>query len=141
MLAHYPGAEGCRVVANTDGTAKWDDSSYYGEEREYLVEWEATGTSLADRLARIAEIVPIDEGGAGPEWWLIPKINGQPCPSRLMTWWAFLYALSILARYKPGPWSNALRVDASELAVPIEATLEVANDAIPSLVLAALLAP
>ena len=63
--------------------------------------------------------------------------TGDP-PSELMTWWALLYGLSILARYHPREWTVALRLDSSPLAVPIIDALDEAFDHLPYLVLVAL---
>jgi hypothetical protein len=40
--------------------------------------------------------------------------------SPLMLWWVLLFGLSMLARYVPGAWSEALAVNESSLAVPLE---------------------
>lgn len=136
LLDHYPSAKECRVSLNSDGSPNIDDSSYYGD-RYALIQWDARGYRLEDRLARINEVTPRDQQ-APFDWWMIPQLPGGRCPSRLMTWWALLYGLSILARYHPGTWLEALRVDKSALAVPIEDALETAYRAIPPLVLDAL---
>ena len=56
-----------------------------------------------------------------------------------MTWWALLYGLSMLARYHPAEWTNALRLDDSPEAVPLRAALDEALVAVPQFVLWALL--
>jgi hypothetical protein len=56
----------------------------------------------------------------------------------LMTWWALLYGLSMLARYHPAPWTEALRADKSRDAVPLEIAMDEALEAVPHLVLEAL---
>ena len=73
----------------------------------------------------------------GPRWWRPLIATGDP-PSELMTWWALLYGLSILARYHPREWTVALRLDSSPLAVPIIDALDEAFDHLPYLVLVAL---
>lgn len=55
-----------------------------------------------------------------------------------MTWWALLYALSMVARYEPDVWVGLLDVDESQLAVPLEGVLEDALEVVPHLVLDAL---
>jgi hypothetical protein len=52
----------------------------------------------------------------------------------LLSWWAVLYALSMLARYEPAGWAKIIDVDSSREAVPVECLLDAAIDAIPSLV-------
>ena len=56
----------------------------------------------------------------------------------LLMWWALLFGLSILARYHPRPWTEALALDRSPLAVPLMDALEEALGAVPHLVLEAL---
>src|SRR5487761_305066 len=67
--------------------------------------------------------------------WLRPSISDleQP-PSPLMTWWLLLFGLSMLARYHPVPWTQALDVDASPDAVTLELTMNRALEALPHLV-------
>jgi hypothetical protein len=66
---------------------------------------------------------------------LIPTLPGESqLLSPLMLWWALLFALSIVARYHPGPWSSALAVEGSKQAVPLEALLAQAVDRLPPLV-------
>lgn len=100
--------------------------------------WDALGEhrSEADRQARLQEVAP--EYLHPNEQWLRPGFGEAVAEvSPLMTWWALLYGLSMLARYHPAPWLDALAVDASPLAVPLEDAMEVAMEAIPHLVLEA----
>jgi hypothetical protein len=69
--------------------------------------------------------------------WLRPAVGGQAA-SPLVTWWALLFGLSMIARYEPAGWRWALDYDLSELAAPLDELLEFALDAIPELVLRAL---
>ena len=48
-----------------------------------------------------------------------------------MLWWALLYGLSILARYEPEQWIDALDINRCDLAVPIEAALDEALRVVP----------
>lgn len=68
----------------------------------------------------------------------LPEIGGGPSPSPLMLWWALLYGLSNLARYYPAAWAEAINVDGSTLAVPLQRVLNVAAEQVPVRVLAAL---
>ncbi len=75
------------------------------------------------------------------EWrWLRPAIiaDHKP-PSPLMTWWILLFGLSMVARYHPVPWTQALDVDSSPVAVTLEVTMNRALDALPHLVFEAVL--
>jgi hypothetical protein len=55
-----------------------------------------------------------------------------------MLWWVLMFGLSSVARYDPEVWVAALDVNTSEQAVPIEAALDVALEALPELILDAL---
>ncbi len=71
--------------------------------------------------------------------WLRPAIIGEsPPPSPLVTWWVLLFALSMLARYHPVTWVQALNVDSSPVAVVLERAMRKAIDALPQLVAEAL---
>ena len=52
----------------------------------------------------------------------------------LMLWWVLLFGLSVFARYHPSLWMEALEVDRSELAVPLEGILDKGLSVIPALV-------
>jgi hypothetical protein len=57
----------------------------------------------------------------------------------LMMWWLLLFGLSIFARYHPELWAQALDVDHSEHAVPLEGLLDRALEVVPTLLYEALL--
>jgi hypothetical protein len=57
----------------------------------------------------------------------------------MMSWWALLCRLSMLARYHPAEWTTTLRLDDSPEAVPLQAALDEALSGGPHLVLGALL--
>ncbi len=72
--------------------------------------------------------------------WMRPSVVGTEVPpSPLMTWWVLLFGLSMLARYHPVPWTQALNVDASRTAVTLELTMNRALDAMPHLVFEAIM--
>ncbi|MGV4983174.1 YaaC family protein [Streptomyces sp. NRAIS4] len=56
-------------------------------------------------------------------------------PTPLMSWWLLLYAFSMLARYQPRKWSEALDVDKSPNAAVLEYALDIALEVIPHLAL------
>ncbi len=71
--------------------------------------------------------------------WVFPAIGGAAQPIRpVLTWWAVLYALSMLARYEPASWTDHLDVDQSRNAVPLETALGLALDTCPQLILHAI---
>lgn len=90
-------------------------------------------TSQVDPTTVLDQIAPIlDDAGTRA---VMPRIGDESAPlPPFMLWWVLLYGLSITARYHPGPWARALAVDESSLAVPLEAMLENAHEALPVLV-------
>jgi hypothetical protein len=106
-----------------------------------------TGVRVYFSLPETDEAIPqmmILEGRA-PEYrfynqrWLIPALSEGQVVSPLMLWWALLFGLSMLARYHPDAWVTALEVNRSQLAVPLEDALDLAQSAVPHLVLEAVL--
>jgi hypothetical protein len=80
-------------------------------------------------------IAPKIHGEAGDTRVLVPTLPGQSeLLTPLMTWWLLLFGLSIFARYHPGLWADALNVDRSPVAVPLEAVLDHALGLLPRLV-------
>jgi hypothetical protein len=72
--------------------------------------------------------------------YLVPTLPGQgDILNAFVTWWVLLFGLSLVARYEPNLWTTALVVDATEQAVPLEAILDNALDAVPHWVYQALL--
>ncbi len=68
--------------------------------------------------------------------WLRPALTGvEPPPSPLMTWWALLFGLSMLARYHPAEWAGALDRQHSRAAADMERAMDFALEAVPHLVL------
>lgn len=52
----------------------------------------------------------------------------------LMSWWAVLHTLSMLARYQPAEWAEQIDVDGSSYAAPVESLLKRAMQVVPRLV-------
>ena len=50
-----------------------------------------------------------------------------------MSWWAVLFALSMLARYSPSKWTETLSLSQSRYASRVEFLLDSALDAVPEL--------
>lgn len=73
---------------------------------------------------------------------VLPSIKvGDPPLAPIISWWALLFAASMMARYEPDAWVETLRVDYSPLAAPIEALLEAALSQVPTLILSCLSEP
>lgn len=68
-----------------------------------------------------------------------PSIDGTKKPLHpLVTWWAILFGLSVLARYEPETWGRAIDVNQSPEAVAIEHLMDSALDSLPELLYRAL---
>jgi hypothetical protein len=66
--------------------------------------------------------------------YLMPAVGGNDRPLHpLLTCWAILFALSMLARYQPAEWVKHIDVDESRFAVGIEAPLTDALITVPGL--------
>ncbi|WP_246571682.1 YaaC family protein [Streptomyces tauricus] len=87
--------------------------------------------SLADRQALIHAMT----WPYGRARYLIPAVGNNTAGLHpLMTWWAVLHTLSMLARYEPAQWSKHINVDGSRHAVPLESLLEKAINTLPNLI-------
>lgn len=100
--------------------------------------WPDIPTDIRLRAQHLDAIAP-DYRGGGTRL-LIPRAGCRDALSPLMLWWALLFGLSSIARYDPETWVSALAVNNSDLAVPIEAALDAALEALPELILDALAA-
>jgi hypothetical protein len=70
---------------------------------------------------------------------ILPAVLGTSSEMHpMMIWWAVLYSLSMLTRYRPETWTELVNVDAPGYAVPVEFILEVGLDAMPDLIAHAL---
>ncbi|MEV4053466.1 hypothetical protein AB0J55_19925 [Amycolatopsis sp. NPDC049688] len=93
-------------------------------------------------FASVVEIAPGYRHSKIPEFvgYALPEIAGAACPHPLMLWWSILLGLSSLTRYEPAAWSAAIDLDASELAVPLEQVLDIAEERLPNRILHVLMA-
>jgi hypothetical protein len=66
----------------------------------------------------------------------VPGTSSEVHP--MMIWWAILYSLSMLTRYRPETWTELVNVDAPGYAVPVQFILEVGLDAVPDVIAHAL---
>jgi hypothetical protein len=58
-----------------------------------------------------------------------------------MTWWALLFAFSMMARYEPVAWTASLDLDKTETAPLLQLVLDTGLKVVPRLVLDALVGP
>lgn len=98
--------------------------------------WPNQGESFTGEWQTLEEVAPLDCYTG--EYWLRPELSDNSSPSELITWWALLYALSMLARYEPAAWFRALAYDTSPLAAPLGELLRVGVEVVPEMVLGAL---
>jgi YaaC-like protein len=98
--------------------------------------WPNVPTNVQLRARHLNGIAP-DYRGLGTRL-LLPRAGGKDALSPLMLWWLLLFGLSSIARYDPELWIAALNTNNSRLAVPIEAALDAAVEALPELILDAL---
>jgi hypothetical protein len=135
-LSDYPAAEGA-LMWHTPGMREDSIVTQIGPEGPMPVFcWPDVPTDVRLRAQHLDAIAP-DYRGRGARL-LFPRAGGRDALSPLMLWWALLFGLSTIARYDPETWVGALAVNDSELAVPIEAALDAARDALPELILDAL---
>jgi YaaC-like Protein len=130
-LAQYPTAAGAEPKAHRMGT-----------ELKTVPGWAPSGRlcpafawpGRPDNQLALDTIAPMYRSG---DRTLLPRVAGNLL-SPLMLWWVLLFGLSSVARYDPELWVGALDVNHSEQAVPIEAALDAALDALSELILDAL---
>jgi hypothetical protein len=122
-LSAYPGIDGFTAVEGS-----------YDEVREGR--W--TAQLRWDHKIDLDEIAPAYY--YNKNYFLRPSLDsqGNPPPSRFMTWWAMLYTFSMLSRYYPREWAATLNIDKSKAAAFLEYCLELALDVVPHLVMDAL---
>lgn len=65
-------------------------------------------------------------------------IDGARSLDPLLAWWVLLYGLSMVTRYEPVNWTRIIDVDRSSMAVPLEAALDKALEAVPAQLYASL---
>jgi hypothetical protein len=137
QLTGYPTAEGV-CLSLTQGLPENSIVRHLSPTGESLPKfrWPNVPANARERALRLHGIAP-DYRRLGTRL-LLPRAGGKDALSPLMLWWLLLFVLSSIARYDPETWIGALAVNESELAVPIEAALEVADKALPELVLDAL---
>jgi YaaC-like Protein len=126
---HYPQARGIELFRAGTGGSVPGHYTPYGTGLAVRWQLSATGEEHLDQVAR--------ELWQGRPSWLRPSVAGTSI-SLLMTWWALLFGLSMLARYEPVRWLQALDYDSSRLAAPLDELLRIGLERVPDLVLEAL---
>jgi YaaC-like Protein len=135
-LSQYPTANGWESPNPTNLPIMRDPSAGWAAHLQWRLP-RASG-SAAERAEHLLTIVAprYDTYSMG---WIRPAVGpNRDNPSPLMTWWALLYALSMLARYYPDFWVKMLDLDHSPDAAPLMTILDDALTSVPRLVLGAL---
>jgi YaaC-like Protein len=66
---------------------------------------------------------------------VLPSVGGSGKPSHpLVTWWAVLFSLSMIARYVPDGWGEIISVNVSPAATAVESLLSQAATGLPELI-------
>jgi hypothetical protein len=144
LSEHYPTTADVGVMKTAGMDTVVAHHTDYGP--GYLVRWQAETPTIHghdatwDRVApSTSPVVEQASGLRSPQnpgseaRWLRPAVGGVAL-SPLLTWWTLLFGLSMLARYEPGGWVQALDLDASELAAPLRRLLRVGIERVPELV-------
>jgi hypothetical protein len=123
-LSRYIGAAGATILwsSRSRATVAWPNES-------------ADVPGWRETLERVAPTDPLTG-----QRWMRPSVGGSAL-SPLMTWWALLFGLSMLARYEPGAWVAALDLDRPGRAAQLAELMDQALEAIPTLVLEAISIP
>jgi hypothetical protein len=130
-LGNYPLAAGA-VLPTVQGLFV-HEMTPYGQAP--LLQWPGEPSDFWGWQRRRDQLLPLDPlTGAR---WLRPALAGAAL-STLMSWWALLFGLSMLARYEPSGWVRALDLDRPGLAAQLTKLLDLALEAVPTLVIAAL---
>lgn len=134
-LAPYPSAANWESPIPDGVPVMADPAAGYGARLQWRLP--ASSGSAGERFDYLLTTVAprYDQYGHG---WLRPAVGGPAVQHPLLTWWLILYALSMLARYRPACWTAMLDVASSPDAVPLETAMRDALTAVPRLMLEAL---
>jgi hypothetical protein len=127
VLKDYPTTSGWEARGARVGTVYTEQVVVFPGEQGRL----RPLVQIGDRLDQRSEYMDFGHYAVRPR---LGTGYGRP-PSRLLTLWALLFALSHLARYHSDRWVALLAPDRSIAAVALEEGLEVALNEAPVLVL------
>ena len=131
-LHHYPRLRGWSFSTDAPTPLQWINGTAGRGLRMFLRLDESSGD---DEVRRDAVLSMTTFDGSGQPW-LIPALHPLSEPlSPIMSWWALLFTLSMLARYEPVAWLRDLDVRRSRHATGLEALLDAALTEVPMLVL------
>jgi hypothetical protein len=138
FMESYPSAAGYTVVVRQDGVPQYE-RDFNADTVGVVMHWKAGPTYPVPEEVRSqrldAALTVYREGG----YWLFPAtIPGKRPLHPMMSWWAVLYALSMLARYQPAEWAACIDINTSPYANSVEYLLEEARTTVPDLIRTAL---
>jgi len=132
FMASYPHAAGYRMLL-TEPSSEIPNFQVSEYRVDLVMHWD-TGIPNATESQQLDRLQPILTTYGGSRY-LSPAMPDTERPLHpLMTWWAVLYALSMLARYEPSAWSKNIDVNRSKYAVPLEVILKHALIAVPQII-------
>lgn len=129
LEAHFQSAEGVELM-HTDIPPR--ARSVITQHGVGVGVWWSSSDNIGNHIARLEEVAPA--GRTLEPRWLRPAVCDVAL-SPLMTWWMLLFGLSMLARYEPDVWVDALQYDSSSVAAALDELLELGCDRVPELVL------
>ncbi|WP_412775475.1 YaaC family protein [Streptomyces mirabilis] len=119
FIARYRGLEGAELWGSDEETFEEVCPGRFGVE----LCWPApsTGMQEADTVEFFDVRAPVYR--FNDHRYLRPAFQlAKSPPSPLMSWWLLLYSFSMLARYEPRKWTDALDIDKSPDAAALEST-------------------
>jgi len=124
-VARYPAIEGSDVVLNEDKTP----ASRTNDGWPYVVVPDSNLVKNGDY-----ERWPLGAHRYGSTHIVVPRPEGSTGDLHpLMSWWMVLFGFSILARYHPKEWTEALAMGTSSIASQVEFLLDAAVTSVPEL--------
>lgn len=133
-LVRYARTDGCDILLG-------GPSPVVGRASQATLQWPAEPSPEATPGTKALRPMHDVAMGFGGRWFLQPLLGMPPtAPKPLLVWWALLIALSSLARYHPGTWTDGLDIDAVPSGVELEMCLATAERRMPQLIADALTA-
>lgn len=128
LISRYPSL-GSAVLSTTTQPFRW--GSLGKDEVSFPIYWLAP-TMTRDLMLDYRNWLFTDYRGTELVFPELHKGAGVQHP--LLVWWAILYGLSMLARYRPATWTDLININKSPYASAIEHLLDSALDSVPDLV-------
>ncbi|WP_328442849.1 YaaC family protein [Amycolatopsis sp. NBC_00438] len=135
-LAAFPGVRDYHSYVNVQRDPHLPAMSVHVDGwSELTMNWQVQDGTSVDGVTRLKYLKSMSRSYLG-RLYFFPTVGANVDNLHpLMTWWAVLHTLSMLARYQPGEWATHIDVDASRYATAIERLLRRALHVVPRLVL------